>query len=119
MSETVPGVGVQELFGKLRDGAVLVDVRESYEFVEVRATGARLVPLATVPDRLGEFPIDRVVYVICKSGGRSAQACQFLRANGVDAVNVLGGTLAWVDAELPVEVGEPMDSSGSANETSH
>lgn len=36
------------------------------------------------------------VYVHCKSGGRSAEAVDLLRARGVDAVNVEGGILAWV-----------------------
>jgi len=35
--------------------------------------------------------------VICKSGGRSARAVEFLRGQGIDAVNVAGGTLAWLE----------------------
>jgi rhodanese-related sulfurtransferase len=86
-------------------GAPLVDVRQPDEFEEVRAAGAVLVPLGEVPERLAELPRDRTVYVICRSGARSMRAAEFLVANGVDAVNVAGGTLAWVEAGLPVERG--------------
>ena len=105
MSNPVPGIGVNEVFELLRGGAPLVDVREPHEYEEVRAVGARLVPLQSVPQSLAVFPTDRAVYVICRSGGRSHKACEWLREQGVDAVNVLGGTLAWVEATLPTEAG--------------
>jgi rhodanese-related sulfurtransferase len=54
---------------------------------------------------MGEIPTEVTVYVICKSGGRSAKAVEHLRANGVDAVNVAGGTLAWIEAGNAVETG--------------
>ena len=91
----------QELDG----GAPLFDVRQPDEYEEARAPGAALVPLAEVPERIGEFPTDRTVYVICKSGGRSAKAVEHLRANGVDAVNVDGGTMAWIEAGNAVDRG--------------
>ena len=109
MSNPVPGIGVRELFDAMRDGATLIDVREPHEFHEVRASGALPIPLQTVPDHFPDIPKDRPVYVICRSGGRSHNACEWLRAQGVDAVNVLGGTLAWVEQELPVEHG-PADA---------
>jgi rhodanese-related sulfurtransferase len=58
-----------------------------------------------VPERVGEVPTDRTVYVICARGGRSAKAVEHLRGQGVDAVNVAGGTLAWIDAGLPTDRG--------------
>lgn len=89
-------------------GVPVVDVRQPDEYVEGHVPGALLVPLADVPDRLGDFPTDRTVYVVCKSGGRSANAVAFLRTSGLDAVNVAGGTMAWIDAGHPVvEGGEP------------
>ena len=105
MSNPVPGIGVNEVFELVRGGAPLVDVREPHEYEEVRAISARLVPLQRVPDELATFPTSRPVYVICRSGGRSHQACEWLRMQGVDAVNVLGGTLAWVEEQLPTDSG--------------
>lgn len=102
----VPAIDIETLDGRLAAGSPVVDVRQRDEYVEVRVPGVKLVPLGEVPDRLSEFPTDETVYVICKSGGRSAKAVEFLRGNGVDAVNVAGGTRAWVEAGKPVDAGE-------------
>ena len=89
-------VSVDELEERLVEGARLIDVRRPYEFDEMRVAGAVLVPLATVPDNVDAFRGEGPVYVICKTGARSARACEFLAAQGVEAVNVAGGTLAWI-----------------------
>lgn len=101
----VPAIDIATLREELDGGAPLFDVRQPDEYEEARAPGALLVPLAEVPERIDEFPTDRTVYVICKSGGRSAKAVEHLRANGVDAVNVEGGTMAWIEAGNSVDRG--------------
>jgi rhodanese-related sulfurtransferase len=105
MSEPVQGIGVHDLSVALRNGAILIDVREPHEFDEVHVPGAFLVPLQTVPDHVQDIPTDQKVYLICRSGGRSHHACEWLRKNDVDAINVLGGTLSWIEADLPTESG--------------
>ena len=101
----VPAIDITTLRQKLDAGEPLFDVRQPDEYEAGHAPGAVLVPLGEVPDRVGEFPTDRTVYVICRSGGRSAKAVEHLRANGVDAVNVDGGTLAWIEAGNAVDEG--------------
>lgn len=101
----VPAIDIATLQERLEEGSPLIDVRQPEEYAEARAPGARLVPLDEVPDRIGEIPRDRTVYVICRSGGRSAKAVEHLRTQGIDAVNVTGGTLAWIDAGNAVETG--------------
>lgn len=101
----IPVVDVSTLSERIEAGAPVFDVREPDEYEEAHVPGVRLVPLAEVPDRVGEFPTDREVYVICRSGGRSAKAAEFLRTRGVDAVNVTGGTMAWIEAGHPVDRG--------------
>jgi rhodanese-related sulfurtransferase len=103
----IPEVGVDALGGLLDDGAVLFDVRQPDEFAEVRVPGAVLVPLGEVPDRIAEFSDRGTVYVICRSGNRSGQAVGFLRGRGIDAINVAGGTMAWVESGAPTDTGEP------------
>jgi rhodanese-related sulfurtransferase len=110
MSGPVPSVGVSELVEAMRGGASLIDVREPHEFLEVRAVGAISIPLGEVTARVGEMPNARF-YVICHVGGRSMRAAAFLRQQGLDAVNVDGGTDAWVGAGLPTEAGAPNDSA--------
>ena len=85
----------------------LIDVRTPLEYQEVHAKGARNVPLdqldppAIMQARTGAA--DGPLYVICRSGGRGAQACEkFLQAGYANVVNVAGGTQAWEAAGLPV-----------------
>ncbi len=101
----VPEVDVDELARRRADDTVLVDVREPDEWREVRVPGGVHLPLGTLPGRLDEVPDGRPVHVICRSGGRSAQATRLLREAGLDAVNVAGGTLAWIDAGYETESG--------------
>lgn len=84
----------------------VIDVREQYEYVGGHAPEAVNVPLSEFAQRAGEVPRDTTVYIICESGGRSAQVVQWLDEQGYDAVNVLGGTSAWRSAGLPVDLGE-------------
>ena len=103
--EQVPAIDVTDLAAELAQGAPLVDVRQPDEFEQAHIAGARLVPLGEVPDRTAELPTDETVYVVCRSGNRSGRAVEFLRHQGVDAVNVTGGMIAWADAGNAVETG--------------
>ncbi len=101
----VPEVDVDELQDRLAEGAVLLDVREPDEVDEARVSGALRIPLQSVPERVDEIPAGGTLYVICAMGGRSRAATEFLRSHGMDAVNVAGGTNAWVAADFPTESG--------------
>jgi len=89
--------------GASREGGLLIDVREPDEFVSGHALGAVNIPLGGVTE--AELPLGETVYVICQSGARSARAVQALRERGVRAINVDGGTSAWLRAGLPSAVG--------------
>ena len=102
---SVPEIDVQTLASERVAGRRVFDVREPDEFDEVRVPEAVLVPLAEVPEEIEQFEGTDTIYVICQTGSRSRKAVQYLRANGIDAVNVAGGTLAWVNAGLPTEAG--------------
>ncbi|MEC8947416.1 MAG: rhodanese-like domain-containing protein [Actinomycetota bacterium] len=102
---TVPEVDVEALQKMLAGGAKLLDVREPDEVDEVRVPGGLPIPLQSLPERLDEIPSSDTLYVICAVGGRSRTAVEFLRDNGIDAVNVTGGTNAWVAADFPTEAG--------------
>ncbi len=88
-------ITVGELAELLENGSRLVDVREDDEFAEGHVPGAVHVPLATVPDNVERFRGEGPTYVICRSGGRSLRACEYLYDRGVEVVNVAGGTVAW------------------------
>lgn len=75
--------------------ARVFDVREVFEYVDGHIPGATNVPLALVPLRRDEFSGAGRAYVVCESGGRSAQATMFLGNQGIEVVNVVGGMSAW------------------------
>jgi rhodanese-related sulfurtransferase len=109
----IPTVDVREAASRLdRAGPgptpLLLDVRETSEFEDVRADGARLLPMSEVVARHEEIPKDRPLLVICQAGGRSAAVAGFLLRSGwSDVTNVAGGTTAWQAAGLPVRHGPP------------
>jgi rhodanese-related sulfurtransferase len=93
---TIQEITVDELAAIVERGGRVVDVREPVEFDQARVPGVTLVPLATVPQNIDAFTGEGTTYVICRSGSRSMQACEFLAARGTDVANVAGGTLAWI-----------------------
>jgi len=86
----------------MQRGAVLLDVREPHEWKSGHAPKARHIPLSQLGSRAGELPRNREVYVVCRSGNRSARAAKMLSAQRGDVANVKGGMSAWARAGLPV-----------------
>lgn len=89
----------------------LIDVRTPAEFGEIHVDFARNLPLdsldpaALIQGRQGRA--DGPLFFICRSGGRSKQACEKLTAAGyANVVSVEGGTTAWAEAGLPVVRGK-------------
>lgn len=99
-------IDVEELARRHAAGGYVLDVRQPEEYEEAHVPGAVLVPLDQLGTRIGEIPQDRELHVICKTGGRSAAAVDALRRAGYSAVNVAGGTMAWIDAGNPVHEGD-------------
>jgi molybdopterin/thiamine biosynthesis adenylyltransferase/rhodanese-related sulfurtransferase/molybdopterin converting factor small subunit len=101
---TIPEITATELKEKLDrgDDFVLVDVREPYEYAIARIPRARLVPLGQVAERAGELDRDKEIVLHCRSGKRSADALNQLRAQGFTRLkNLRGGILAWSDEVDP------------------
>ena len=96
----------------------LIDVRTPAEYHEVHVSGARNLPLDQLDPALlikarqafGNEPL----YLICRSGGRSERACElFIAAGFANVFNVEGGTIACVEAGVPVVRGEETASAGA------
>jgi rhodanese-related sulfurtransferase len=86
-------------------GAVVVDVRETEEYVEGHVPGAIHIPLSHLPARTDEVPPTDPVYVVCRSGHRSQVGAEVLEAHGRRALSVAGGTMAWIKANQRVVTG--------------
>jgi|SRR6185295_14665026 len=101
MADDLSPARVAEL---LRDGAQLVDVRETYEREAGRIPGdSAHIELDRLTDEAESIDRDRTVVFYCRSGSRSALAAQAFSAAGWDAHNLDGGLKAWVSDGLPIE----------------
>ncbi len=109
---TITTISPRQLADLRKSGKIdLIDVRTPVEFREVHVADARNLPL----DRLDPATVmqarngnkDEPLYLICRSGSRGRQACEkFLAAGITNVINVEGGTLACVEAGLPVVRGK-------------
>lgn len=104
----IPTVTIDNVPDPLPEGLVVLDVREPVEWQHGHIDGALHIPLALLPVRAGEIPTEQTL-VVCKVGGRSAQAVMWLQQQGFDVVNLDGGMLDWEAAGRPMvsETGQP------------
>lgn len=82
--------------------AVILDVREPDEWAAGHIESAVHIPIGAVTRRLSDVPQGNPLYVICRSGVRSARVAEFLRAQGIDALNVAAGMQEWAAAGRPM-----------------
>ena len=84
-----------------RTEAVVLDVREAAELPEGRIAGSTHIPLGQLSARAFELDRARPVITVCRSGGRSSQAAQFLAGQGYDVANLDGGMTRWIAEGRP------------------
>lgn len=92
----------------VRDGAVLIDVREADEVSELAYDVPEIIhiPLSEFEDRFQEVPKDRDVVLVCRSGGRSLRAAGFLINHGYNrekVVNMQYGMIRWAEKGFPTK----------------
>jgi glyoxylase-like metal-dependent hydrolase (beta-lactamase superfamily II)/rhodanese-related sulfurtransferase len=78
------------------DHSLVLDVRNPGETALGTVPGSTVIPLAALPQRIGELDPSTRVVVYCAGGTRSSVAASFLRSNGFgDVADVVGGYDAW------------------------
>jgi rhodanese-related sulfurtransferase len=97
-----PDAVPEVMSAQLPAGAFLLDVREDDEWVAGHAPDAVHIPLGQLGARVGELPPDRELYIICRTGNRSAYAAQALGGVGLNAINVADGMTGWAVAGRPM-----------------
>lgn len=73
----------------------IIDVREVDEVAQGKITGALNIPLGLLEFRMHELDKSKEYIMVCRSGGRSGRAAQFLDGQGFNVINLTGGMLAW------------------------
>lgn len=80
----------------LEKGAIILDVRTLPEWNDGHTDGAKHIVLNTIPENIEEIKSwNKPIIAVCKSGGRSGQATDFLAQHGIDIIN--GGPWQNVD----------------------
>jgi len=93
----------QELQEMIANGEVaqLIDVREPWEAEICTIAGSHLIPMGTLPQRLGEIVRSQPVAIYCHHGQRSLTCAQYLAEQGYEATSVAGGIDAWAQTIQP------------------
>lgn len=105
---SIPTIELDNVPQPLPETVTVLDVREPDEWQAGHIEGALHIPLSLLPVRVSEVP-DGEILVVCKGGGRSAQACMYLGQQGHVVINLAGGMLDWQAAGRPMvsETGQP------------
>ena len=100
--KTISPVELQNLL-TTQPSLPVIDVRTPVEFAEVHVPQARNVPLDELKPGSLQIQKDQPVYLLCRSGQRATKAAdKFAKEGFSQPVVVEGGTLAWIEANLPV-----------------
>lgn len=99
--DEITRIDVETLQNKLENEEItLLDVRESFEYDGGHIEGAVNAPLSSLDVNQLSYPKDEPIYVICRSGNRSAQAASQLQDAGYTKIyDVSGGMMAWESIE--------------------
>lgn len=97
---------------KVNPGLFILDVRTPEEYREVHVPGtSRLIPVDELKRRMDELKglEDKEIYVLCRSGRRSAAASELLSTHGFKKIfNITGGVMEFKKMNYPIEKGDPI-----------
>lgn len=90
-------ISMDEFYQKSkRESIAIIDVREADEYDNGYIVGAKNLPLSILTENANSLNKATNYYIVCQSGGRSAQACAYLADKEKLAVtNVMGGMSTW------------------------
>lgn len=93
----VPEISVVALQAELTSDQppLLLDVREPFEWNQVRIPDALHIPMNDLPSRLAELPKASPIVVFCAHGSRSYGVAHFLLEQGYLARSLAGGITQW------------------------
>ncbi|MFI8574173.1 rhodanese-like domain-containing protein [Rossellomorea aquimaris] len=86
---------VEELLIDEKESLNMIDVREDDEVASGMIPAAKHIPLGSIESRMDELDKTKEYIMVCRSGGRSGQAAQFLESHGFNVINMTGGMMSW------------------------
>ncbi len=100
--KTISPVELQKIIA-VQPSVPVIDVRMPVEFAEVHVPQAQSIPLDELKPGSLQLQKDQPVYLLCRSGQRATKAAEkFAKEGYTQSIVVEGGTLAWIEASLPV-----------------
>lgn len=92
----IDAASLKQMINDEGDNLLLYDIRTPEEFQQGIIRGGKLAPLDTVPAMMNDIPNDKIIVFYCRSGVRSAQACEYVNEQlGLDTINLAGGIISW------------------------
>lgn len=92
--------------GKIKEGALIVDVRRSTEVERVNFDVPNYIniPVNDLDTRINEIPKDKEIIMVCLSGERSLKTTYYLMNHGYEKVfNMTGGIIKWATKNFPLK----------------
>ena len=87
---------LKEMIDAEGDQLLLYDIRTPAEFQQGMIRGGKLTPLNEVPQMMQDIPRDKTIVFYCRSGVRSAQACEYVNEQqDLNTINLAGGIISW------------------------
>lgn len=105
--QPVPQMDPKEAYALLQAGKIqLVDLREDHERALCSIPGSTHIRSGELEASLDKLAKDKPVVLHCKGGGRATRAVRMLAGKGIEARNLTGGVLGWIDACAPNDPGQ-------------
>ena len=90
---------LKEMIDDEGDNLLLYDIRTPAEYQQGMIRGGKLTPLNDVPTVMHDIPTDKTIVFYCRSGVRSAHACEYVNEQlGLETINLAGGIISWNQA---------------------
>ncbi|MGK0269641.1 MAG: rhodanese-related sulfurtransferase [Cocleimonas sp.] len=94
--EEIDAAKLKEMIDEEGDNLLLYDIRTPAEFQQGMIRGGILTPLNVVPTMMNDIPTDKKIVFYCRSGVRSAKACEYVNDQlGLNTINLAGGIISW------------------------
>jgi len=99
--DTLTSISAEDLGHRIKEDAVVFDVRKPGEYQSEHIISAASTPLSFLNDHLNEFPKKEAFYVHCAGGYRSVIAASILKARGYhNVIDVAGGYAAIRNTQI-------------------